>query len=44
MHRAKGDRLVRVSVLPVCDNASFLDKQKYFPDIPDIKRSNNVYH
>ena len=21
MHRAKGDRLVRASVLPVCDNA-----------------------
>ena len=24
MHRAKGDRLVRASVLPVCDNAHYV--------------------
>ena len=32
MHRAKGDRLVRASVLPVCDNAL----------IPTWERSSSV--
>ena len=41
MHRAKGDRFVRASELPVCDNARIIghlvDKRKL---VPEVKKQN----